>query len=321
MGARSTAFTVAVACLLPAAFSASASASTVPTGSLWAGGRAYLAMDLGAPASSCRLVASGPSRTRQILSAVRPSETRVAWIWTVPARARTARWRVSATCGSSRLSASFVVHGQRQFVGHGKRRRSVLALARQVRVLQYGGAFAPPAAAAAAAPAAAPAASPPSPELVAAQDQANAWWAQTGPAILALFHTGIAAGQCTDFVAAKRPDVIQRVDTLAYTRFLLAHGGDLGIDWTAKNWLINAQNAGMATGRVPEAGAVMVFQPGAYGAYSSGHVAIVSSVHSDGSFTISETHAPVIGQLTTRNFSSATALAMVSNPRIGFIYR
>ena len=65
----------------------------------------------------------------------------------------------------------------------------------------------------------------------------------------------------------------------------------------------------------------MVFQPGAYGAYTSGHVAIVSSVHTDGSFTISEMHAPVVGQLTTRNFSAATALAMVSNSQIGFIYR
>jgi len=135
------------------------------------------------------------------------------------------------------------------------------------------------------------------------------------------FHTGIAAGQCTDYVAAERPDVIQNVDTLAYARLLLSHVGDLGIDWTAKNWLTNAQTAGMATGRVPQAGAVMAFQPGAYGAYTSGHVAIVSSVRGDGSFTISEMHAPVVGQLTTRNFSASTALAMVSNSQIGFIYR
>ena len=65
----------------------------------------------------------------------------------------------------------------------------------------------------------------------------------------------------------------------------------------------------------------MVFQPGAYGAYSSGHVAIVTSVHSDHSFTIGEMHAPVVGQLTTRNFSTVDALSMVLNPGIGFIYR
>jgi surface antigen len=145
---------------------------------------------------------------------------------------------------------------------------------------------------------------------------------QNGAPILATFHAGSSTGQCTDYVAEMRPDVIQSVDTWAYARFLLAHSsGDLGVDWTAKNWLINAQNAGMSTGHLPEAGAVMVFQAGAYGAYSSGHVAIVTSVHADRSFTISEMHAPVVGQLTTRNFSTADALAMVLTPGIGFIYR
>ncbi|MGI8864570.1 MAG: CHAP domain-containing protein [Solirubrobacteraceae bacterium] len=320
MVARSTAVAATLACLLAAAFSVSASASTLSQRSLWAGGRAYLAMDLGAPASSCQLVASGPQQTRQILNAVTPSRRRVAWIWTVPVRARTARWRVSATCGSSRLRVSFAVHGKHQ--------KSILALARQVRVYQSGGALPAPAAAASASPPAS--SSPPTPsfpqasaaELGAAQGQAKAWWVENGASVLSTFHAGISMGQCTDYAAEMRQDVVQSVDTWAYTGFLLAHrDGDLGIDWTAKNWLINAQSVGMATGHLPEAGAVMVFQPGAYGAYSSGHVAIVTSVHADRSFTISEMHAPLVGQLTTRNFSTVDALAMVLDPAIGFIYR
>jgi surface antigen len=297
MGARLIAATVTFACLVPAAFAATASAETVASGSLWAGGSAYLAMDLASPADSCELVASVPGRTSQVLSAVKPSQSRVAWVWKVPVRARTANWRVSATCGSSNLSASYIVHGPR--------RRSVLSLARQIRVLQYGGSF----------PAAAQL------QLTVVQDIARTWWVRTATSILSQFHAGIATGQCTDYVAAKRPDVIQTVDIWAYTKFLLAHGGPLGVNWTARDWAANAQSAGLSTGRVPEAGAVMVFQPGAYGAHSDGHVAIVDSVHGDGGFTISEMHAPVIGQVSTRNFSAATALAMLSNPQIGFIYR
>ncbi len=297
MGARFAAVIATLGCLLPAALPTSASADIVASGSLWAGGSAYLAMSLAAPASSCELVASAPGRAAQVLSAVRPSETRVAWVWKVPAHARTANWHVSATCGSSRLSASYVVHGLR--------RKSVLSLARQIRVLQYGGSF--------------PAAT--QLQLGAVQDLARTWWVRTAGSILSQFHAGIATGQCTDYVAAKRPDVIRSVDIWAYTKFLLAHGGPLGVDWTARDWAANAQNAGLSTGRIPEAGAVMVFRPGAYGAHSDGHVAIVDSVHSDGGFTISEMHAPVIGRVSTRNFSAAAALAMMSNPQIGFIYR
>jgi surface antigen len=297
MGARLTAAIVTLSCLLPAAFSATASAETVASGTLWAGGSAYLAMDLVAPASLCELLATAPGRTPQVLSALKPSETRVAWVWKVPVRARTANWQVTAVCGSSHLRASYVVHGPR--------RRSVLSLARQIRVLQYGGSF--------------PA--PTQLQLGVIHDLARSWWTRVAPTILTRFHSGIASGQCTDYVATKRPDVIQNVDIWAYTNFLLAHGGPLNVDWTARNWVLDAQSAGLSTGHVPEAGAVAVFQPGAYGAHSEGHVAIVDSVHSDGGFTLSEMHAPVIGRVTTRNFSAAEALAMLSNPRIGFIYR
>ncbi len=222
----------------------------------------------------------------------------MAWVWNVPARARTASWHVAATCGSSTLSASYLVHG--------KRHRSVLSLARQVRVLQYGGAF--------------PAA--PALQLGVIQDLARSWWVRTATSILSQFHAGVATGQCTDYVAAKRPDVIQSVDVWAYTNFLLAHGGPLGVDWTAKDWVANAQKRGP------------LHRPGP-GSRSRDGVSTRSlrrplrwsrGVRQLGGkrrvgFTISEMHAPVIGQVSTRNFSPAAALAMLSNPQIGFIYR
>jgi surface antigen len=138
--------------------------------------------------------------------------------------------------------------------------------------------------------------------------------------ILSAFHKGKAAGQCTDYAAAQRPDVIAGVDIWAYIRQLLSHTGSLAVDWTAKDWAVNAQHAGLSTGNRPETGAVVVFQPGAYGAVSDGHVAVVSAVASDGSFTVGEMHAPAIGRVSTRRFSARTARAMALNPGVTFIY-
>jgi surface antigen len=77
----------------------------------------------------------------------------------------------------------------------------------------------------------------------------------------------------------------------------------------------------MATGKTPRPGAILVFQSGAYGATSLGHVAYVNSVARDGSFTITEMHAPVRGRVTSRHFGATTARAMAANPGIAFIYR
>ena len=106
----------------------------------------------------------------------------------------------------------------------------------------------------------------------------------------------------------------------AYARQLEPLAGRLGVDWVAKDWAANAQEAGLSTGNRPEAGAVVVFQPGAYGALSAGHVALVSAVAGDGSFTVSGMHAPALGQVSTRRFSARTARAMALDPRVTFIY-
>jgi surface antigen len=69
-------------------------------------------------------------------------------------------------------------------------------------------------------------------------------------------------GQCTWYVARKRPDLPYFPDA----------AGD------AKNWVAAARARGIPTGRRPAVGAVAVFQPGQYGAGFYGHVAYVTAV-------------------------------------------
>ena len=63
-----------------------------------------------------------------------------------------------------------------------------------------------------------------------------------------------------------------------------------------------------------------MFQPGAYGALPpDGHVAVVDVVNGDGSFTISEMHAPMIGRITTRTFDAQSARAMAADPGVTLV--
>ncbi len=284
--------------LVMACWPAAAAAQAAPpsTGTVWAGGSAYVTMALAAPAAQCQLVASSGGRT-QSLSTIQPTALHIAWVWQVPASARSATWHVSAICGSSQIGVTLTVRGR-------QRHRAKLALARQLHVFQFGGTF-------------------PAPQqllLDLVPTLARTWWLLMSHSILATFHTGQSAGQCTDYVAAQRPDLIAAVDVSAYTRELQTHSSSLGVDWVAKDWAVNAQQAGLSTGNRPQTGAVVVFQPGSYGALSSGHVAVVNAVASDGSFTISEMHAPTIGRVSTRHFSAGTARAMANDPGVTFIY-
>ena len=151
---------------------------------------------------------------------------------------------------------------------------------------------------------------------------ARAWWLANASALLAGFHEGGSAGQCTDYAAARRPDVIARSDTWAYATYLSGpQTAPLGINWAAKYWAANAHQAGITTGNLPRPGALMVFQPGAYGAAApDGHVAVVDRVGRTGSFTISEMHAPNRGQISTRHFTTAVARAIATSAGVTFIY-
>jgi surface antigen len=158
--------------------------------------------------------------------------------------------------------------------------------------------------------------------LVQAQATADQWWTKYSGDVSAMLHTGSGAGGCTDYVSARRPDVIERVEKLAVVEHVLANeNGPVLVNWLAKDWASNARMARLATGKKPRRGAVLVFQPGAYGASAGGHVAIVDRVKRNGSFTISEEHAPLVGVISHRHFSARMARKMARDRRITFIYR
>jgi surface antigen len=274
--------------------SAARSQPPARAGSVHAGDSASMTIAFAGAAGECRLVAYAPGRAPHLISQVRPTGRKVTWIWQVPGGARSATWRLVATCGSSQIGAVLTVHGHRQ--------AGSLSLARGVRVLQYANATSRP-------------------EASSVRRAAQIWWASNSGSILSGFHTGSSAGECTSYVAARRPDIIKRVDISAYTRYLVAGSGALNVNWDAMDWPRNARRAGLTVGKTPRAGAVLVFQARAYGATSLGHVAYVSAVARDGSFTITEMHAPVLGRITSRHFDARTARAMVTNPGISFIYR
>lgn len=102
-------------------------------------------------------------------------------------------------------------------------------------------------------------------------------------------------GWCTWWAASVRPDIGAVV-------------------WgNASQWLLSAQRSGLKTGTVPKLGAIVVYQPGAQGAWWTGHVAQVLSVSPDGyHFTVDEMNWLGFGRVSKR----------VSHvgPGAGFIY-
>ncbi len=157
-----------------------------------------------------------------------------------------------------------------------------------------------------------------------ARAQAVLFWASSGAGILARFHAGASAGQCTDYAAARRPDIVARVDQSVFaSRRLLDPLAFIyvTVDWNAKAWTADATSAGIPTGSTPAPGAVMVLQPGAHGAGTVGHVAVVDSVARSGAFTVSQMHAPRVGVVTTQRFGAKAARAIRRDPRVRFIYR
>ena len=146
------------------------------------------------------------------------------------------------------------------------------------------------------------------PEPTAAQ-----WWAFNGATVMSAFQNG----QCTQWAADKRPDIVRRgVEAIVAREIADGLPQRMG-DWTAKNWPALAAVAGIPEGRVARTGAVMVLAPGTLGAASTGHVAYVTRVNRDGSFVVSQMHAPVLGLETVQTLPAADdRLAGVT-----FIYR
>ncbi|AKH32577.1 hypothetical protein XF24_00216 [candidate division SR1 bacterium Aalborg_AAW-1] len=108
---------------------------------------------------------------------------------------------------------------------------------------------------------------------------------------------GFAPGYCTSYVASQRPD-------------LFLGKGENRITGDAKDWLLNAQNAGIDTGIVPQIGAIAVFKPGK-GAGSLGHVAIVEYVGDNGLIIVKDMNFQGKNIVTTRVISSDLAAGYI----------
>jgi surface antigen len=110
-------------------------------------------------------------------------------------------------------------------------------------------------------------------------------WAQEAPSILA----GYANGQCTDWAAQKRPDVIEKVYEASVVADLLHQPPPPQLG-DAQTWATVAADVGMSVSDTPAAGALVVWQEGVEGANAAtGHVGYVESVSADGStFSTSE---------------------------------
>ena len=133
------------------------------------------------------------------------------------------------------------------------------------------------------------------------QPTAGQFWQADGNAITSLFHNG----QCTMWAQERRPDIVRDSVKAIVAREIAGNQPENMGDWNASNWPANARLAHIATGHTPKAHALIVFQPGVLGAGSTGHIAYVQRVNSDGSFVISEMHAPVLWRVTHQRLSAA----------------
>jgi surface antigen len=125
------------------------------------------------------------------------------------------------------------------------------------------------------------------------EPSATLFWTVNGPSLLSLFQNG----QCTQWAAEKRPDVVKAIVVSTIAHDLQQGLGEMIPNFDARYWTSLAQGAGIATGQTPKVGALMVFQPGVMGAGSAGHIAYVQSVRKR-TFTISEMHAPLLFHVT-----------------------
>lgn len=99
-------------------------------------------------------------------------------------------------------------------------------------------------------------------------------------------------GQCTYWALEKRPDIWK-------SRSL----SDPVSDWDAWTFAEHAEAEGLAVGTTPLVGDLAVWQPGADGAGSAGHVAYVEAVNSDHTVVVSEMNSEYADQGDTRLLS------------------
>jgi surface antigen len=107
-------------------------------------------------------------------------------------------------------------------------------------------------------------------------------------AIMNLFQNG----ECTEWAAEKRPDILQQMIQHMIALDLDQQQGEIITGLDARYWAMQASAAGIRTGRKPVAGALIVFQPDTLYAGDDGHIAYVERVLKTGKLRISEMNAP-----------------------------
>jgi surface antigen len=148
-----------------------------------------------------------------------------------------------------------------------------------------------------------PAAAPSIPGPTEAAAMAHERWEKEGATYLADWE---GSGQCTEWAAKKRPDVIQRVYE-ADVAAELQKGPPPAELGSAYTWATAAAAVGFEISEYPAQGALVVWQPEVEGAVAgSGHVGYVESVSPDGStFFTSEENFGGLFQMGYRELSTA----------------
>jgi surface antigen len=141
------------------------------------------------------------------------------------------------------------------------------------------------------------------------------WWNRIRGDFLGAFRTG----ECTDWAARMRPDIIAAVEEHAYSTWSAHPRGTprAVTQWQAHNWVNYATWAGLPTGHRPRVGAVLVLQPHVLGAGPVGHVAYVVHVAPNGAFTVSGMRQPLAGRVTDWKLPASAA----RRRGVSFIYR
>jgi surface antigen len=139
------------------------------------------------------------------------------------------------------------------------------------------------------------------PSIAEATATAHSRWLSEAAQILG----GFRSGQCTDWAAQKRPDVVQRVFESTVVAELLHQPvpPQLG---AAQEWTAAAAAAGLTVSDRPRAGALVVWREGVEDAnVATGHVGYVESVSADGStFSTSEMNVGAPYEMGYREASS-----------------
>jgi CHAP domain len=135
------------------------------------------------------------------------------------------------------------------------------------------------------------------------EPSATLFWTVNQQAIIDLFQNG----ECTEWAADKRPDVLQQMIRHMIAVDLDQRQDEIITGLDARYWATQASAAGIATGRKPAAGALIVFQPDTLYAEGDGHIAYVERVLKGGKLRISEMHTPNPYQVTYRTLPANTA--------------